>query len=190
VTDELRHALRAFASEGHSPLAMTGLVNDVLQRYHPNVIAPLCLALVDPATGEVELVNCGHIPPLIVYRDAAATYCGEGGLMLDLPAHDAHVERMVLPVGATVLLITDGLVEDRRACLDEKMEKLRLAAHDVGGADLEAFSNHLMSLFGPRDDDVAMIALRRIATARCMSSCWPVVTPSATGPRTGRKRRR
>jgi serine phosphatase RsbU (regulator of sigma subunit)/DNA-binding response OmpR family regulator len=165
VMGELRHALRAFASEGHSPVAITGLVNDVLQRYHPNIIATLCLALVDPATGELELVNCGHIPPLIVYRGAAATYCGEGGLMLGLPAHDAHVERMVLPVGATALLITDGLVEDRRACLDENMEKLRVAAQDVSGADLEAFSNHLMSLFGPRDDDVAMIALRRSGTA-------------------------
>jgi len=45
------------------------------------------------------------------------------------------------------------------------MEKLRVAAQDVSRADLEAFSNHLMSLFGPRDDDVAMIALRRSGTA-------------------------
>ncbi len=79
--------------------------------------------------------------------------------------HDAHVERTVLPVGATVLLITDGLVEDRRAFLDQNMEKLRLAAQELGGADLEAFSNHLMSLFGPREDDVAMIALRRSGPA-------------------------
>ena len=164
VMGELRHALRAFASEGHAPLAITGLVNDVLQRYHPNIIATLCLALVDPADGELELVNCGHIPPLIVY-EGAATYCGQGGLMLGLPAHHAHLERMVLPVGATALLITDGLVEDRRAFLDENMEKLRLAAQDVSGAHLEAFSNHLMSLFGPREDDVAMIALRRSGTA-------------------------
>jgi serine phosphatase RsbU (regulator of sigma subunit) len=35
VMSKLRHALRAFASEGHSPLAITGLVNDVLRRYHP-----------------------------------------------------------------------------------------------------------------------------------------------------------
>ena len=32
---------------------------------------------------------------------------------------------------------------------------------EVSGADVEAFSNHLMSIFGPREDDVAMIALRR-----------------------------
>ncbi len=78
VMGELRHALRAFASEGHPPLAITGLVNEVLQRYHPNVVATLCLALLDPATGDLELVNCGHIPPLIVHG-AAAAYRGQAG---------------------------------------------------------------------------------------------------------------
>jgi CheY-like chemotaxis protein len=160
VMGELRHALRAFASEGHPPLAITGLVNDVLRRYHPNIIATLCLALIDPASGELELVNCGHIPPLIVDGDAA-TYRGQGGLILGLPMHHAHVERMVLPVGATALLITDGLVEERRVLLDENMEKLRLAARELTGTDLEAFTNHLMSMFGPREDDAAMIAVRR-----------------------------
>src|ERR1700685_797968 len=35
VMGELRHALRAFAGEGHRPPAIAGLVNKVLQRYHP-----------------------------------------------------------------------------------------------------------------------------------------------------------
>ena len=43
IMGELRHALRAFVSEGHPPLAITGLVNDVLRRYHPGIIATLCL---------------------------------------------------------------------------------------------------------------------------------------------------
>jgi serine phosphatase RsbU (regulator of sigma subunit)/CheY-like chemotaxis protein len=160
VMGELRHALRAFASEGHPPLEITGLLNDVLQRYHPNVIATLCLALVDLATGELQLINCGHIPALVVRAEGAA-FCGQGGLMLGLPMHHPHEERLVLPAGATLLLITDGLVEDRRTLLDDNLEKLRLAAEAVSDADLEAFCNHLMALFGAREDDVAMLALRR-----------------------------
>ena len=58
-------------------------------------------------------------------------------------------------------MITDGLVEAGVAFLDENMEKLRLAAIEAADWDLEAFTNHLMALFGPRADDVAMIALRR-----------------------------
>jgi len=110
VMGELRYALSAFILEGHSPLAITGLVNEVLTRYHPGIIATLCLAVLDPASGELQIVNCGHMAPLLV-SGQAAFYAGEGGLLLGLPR--------------------------------------------------EAFSNHLMSIFGPREDDVAMIAVRR-----------------------------
>ena len=66
VMGELRHALRAFAVEGHSPVAITGLVNQVLTRYHPGIIATLCLVVLDPGSGELQIVNCGHMPPLLV----------------------------------------------------------------------------------------------------------------------------
>jgi CheY-like chemotaxis protein len=165
VMGELRHALRAFAVEGHSPLAITGLVNEVLRRYHPGIIATLCLVLLDPAAGDLELVNCGHMPALLV-SDTGAAYLGEGGLLLGLPVHDPHVETAFLPAGGTLLLMTDGLVEERGVFLDVNLEKLRMAAQEVNGADIEAFSNHLTSIFGPRQDDVAMIALRRTPLTR------------------------
>ena len=164
VMGELRHALRAFAVEGHAPLAITGLVNEVLTRYHPGIIATLCLALLDPATGELQIVNCGHMPPLLT-DGQNAVYVGEGGLLLGLPMHQPHVETAFLPPGGTLLLMTDGLVEDRNVFLDVNLEKLRVAAQEVSGAEVEAFSNHLMSIFGPREDDVAMIALRRLPPA-------------------------
>jgi serine phosphatase RsbU (regulator of sigma subunit)/CheY-like chemotaxis protein len=160
IMGELRHALRAFAAEGHPPVELCGLLNDVLQRYHPHVIATICLALLDPDSGELELVNCGHIPPLIVDGESAV-YRQVGGLMLGLPVHNPHSERLILPPGATLLMITDGLVEDRHSVLDDNMDKLRAAAAETHGADLESFTNHLMALFGPRDDDVAIIAVRR-----------------------------
>jgi CheY-like chemotaxis protein len=161
VMGELRHALRAFAIEGHAPLAITGLVNEVLTAYHPGIIATLCVTLLDPASGDLLIVNCGHMPPLLV-AGPDASYVGGGGLLLGLPMHEPHVERTSLPPGGTLLLMTDGLVEDRHIVLDDNLEKLRAVAQEVAGADVEAFSNHLMSAFGPREDDVAMIALRRL----------------------------
>jgi Stage II sporulation protein E (SpoIIE) len=160
VMGELRHALRAFASENHPPLAIARLVNRVLQRYHPGIIATLCLAVVDPVTGDLELVNCGHIPALIA-AGGAARYADHGGLMLGLPFDEPHRQQAVLPPGGTLLLVTDGLIEERTVLLDDNMEKLRFAAAAASEAPIEAFTNHLMSLFGPREDDVAMIAIRR-----------------------------
>jgi DNA-binding response OmpR family regulator len=160
IMGEVRHALRAFVSEGHPPLEITGLVNQVLRRFHPGIIATLCLLLADPATGELTIVNCGHMPPLLV-ADGTAAYVGEGGIMLGLARHEPHVETAFLPAGGTVLLFTDGLVEDRLVLLDDNLEKLRAAAAGAAGADTEAFANLLLAPFGPREDDVAMIAVRR-----------------------------
>jgi serine phosphatase RsbU (regulator of sigma subunit) len=172
VMGELRHALRAFAVEGHAPLAITGLVNEVLTAYHPGIIATLCVTLLDPASGDLLIVNCGHMPPLLV-AGSDADYVGGGGLLLGLPMHEPHVERASLPPGGTLLLMTDGLVEDRHIVLDDNLEKLRAAAQEVAGADVEAFSNHLMSAFGPREDDVAMIALRRLPQGRVSQGGLP-----------------
>jgi Stage II sporulation protein E (SpoIIE) len=161
VMGELRHALRAFAAEGHAPQVITGLLNEILLRYHPGVVATLCLAVVDPASGELQIVNCGHMPLLLV-DGANAAYLGEGGLLLGVPMHEPHIETTSVPPGGTVLLITDGLVEERGVFVDVNLGKLRAAAQQAGAADVEAFSDHLMSVFGPREDDVAMIAIRRI----------------------------
>ncbi|MGH3246344.1 MAG: SpoIIE family protein phosphatase [Trebonia sp.] len=160
VMGELRHALHAFASEGHSPLAITGLINAVLRRYHPGIIATLCLVVLDPETGELSIVNCGHMP-LLVLDAAGGSYVGEGGLLLGLSRHEPHTETAFLPTGGTVLLFTDGLVEDRRVLIDDNLEKLRVAALQAADADVEAFANHVLALFGSREDDVAMVVLRR-----------------------------
>jgi serine phosphatase RsbU (regulator of sigma subunit)/CheY-like chemotaxis protein len=160
VMGEVRHALRAFATEEHTPLAITGLVNEVLRRFHPGIITTLCLVLAEPTTGELTIVNCGHMP-LLVADGTGAKYVGEGGLTLGLVRHEPHVETTVLPVGGTALLFTDGLVEDRLVLLDDNLERLRATAAEAAGRDVQAFANHVMSLFGPSEDDVAMIAVRR-----------------------------
>jgi len=69
----------------------------------------------------------------------------------------------VLPAGGTALLFTDGLVEDRHVLLDDNLEKLRAGAATAAGTDVEAFANQVLAMFGPREDDFALIAFRRDA---------------------------
>ncbi len=159
VMGELRHALHAYADEGHPPRAIAVLLNSVLQRYHPGIIATLCLLRLDLATGELQIVNCGHVPPLLVDQRGAA-YRGQGGMLLGTPIDDPHVEYAVVPPGGMVVLFTDGLVEDRDGALDDNLQRLRLAAAGAS-SDIDAFTDHVLGIFGPREDDVALIALRR-----------------------------
>jgi serine phosphatase RsbU (regulator of sigma subunit) len=160
VMGELRHALRAYVAEGHPPVEITGLINEVLRRYHPGTMATLCLVVAEPATGELTIVNCGHMPLLITGGPSPA-YVGEGGLVLGLARHEPHIEKAFLPAGGTALLFTDGLVEDREVLLDANLERLRTTAGEAAGSDVEAFANHVLAAFGSREDDVAMVVLRR-----------------------------
>jgi serine phosphatase RsbU (regulator of sigma subunit) len=81
--------------------------------------------------------------------------------MLGLARHDPHVETASMPAGGTLLLFTDGLVEDRAVNLDANLERLRVVALQAADADVEAFANRVMSALGSSEDDVAMIVARR-----------------------------
>ncbi|WP_308250625.1 fused response regulator/phosphatase [Nonomuraea rhizosphaerae] len=158
IMAELRHALRASLIDSVDLSASMDLLNKVLRRYHPGMTATVCLLLADGTTGEVELANAGHIPPLLAGPDGR--YLGLGNLLLGVAAEDYTVERLVLPPGATMLLFTDGLVEDRDILLDISLEQARQVAETVED-DLEEFCDRLLATFGTREDDVAIVAIRR-----------------------------
>ncbi|MEV4454928.1 fused response regulator/phosphatase [Microbispora sp. NPDC049633] len=159
VMAELRNALRASVIDAVDPARSMALLNAVLRRYHPGMTATVCLMLIDPATGETEIVNAGHIPPLLAGKGAA--YHRFGNLLLGVAEERYRVDRVRLPEDATVLLFTDGLIEDRDKLLDESLEVARQQAEGVGD-DLEGFCDRLIATFGAREDDVALVALRRV----------------------------
>ncbi|MFC0039874.1 SpoIIE family protein phosphatase [Actinomadura rayongensis] len=159
VMAEIRHALRAFADEGHDGETILRLLNGVMQRYHDDQTATVCLMTLDPATGRLRVASAGHLPPLFV-ADGAASYGRGGGLLLGFPAERIEIEEAVVPPGGTVMLITDGLIEDRGVSLADNLERLRGVAVGVD-EDLERFSDRVIAEFGHREDDVAMIVMRR-----------------------------
>jgi serine phosphatase RsbU (regulator of sigma subunit) len=159
VMAELRHALRAFAQEGHDAVTILRLLNSVLQRYHDDQTATMCLMTLEPRTGSLHVANAGHLPPLYITADGTR-YGAGGGVLLGFPVDRVAIEETVVPPGGTVVLITDGLIEDRGISLSDNLERLRGVAAAVDD-DLERFSDRVIAEFGHREDDVAFIALRR-----------------------------
>ncbi|MEU8266508.1 fused response regulator/phosphatase [Sphaerisporangium sp. NPDC049002] len=159
IMAELRHALRALVVEEHDLGRVMGRLNDVLRNYHPAMTATVCLLLIDPVTGAVELANAGHIPPVIV-ADGEARYLGWGNLLMGA-AHEVYrVDRLEIPEKGALLMFTDGLIEDRDVPLDHSLEVVRQIAAS-SDEDLEVFCDRLIDHFGAREDDVAIVALRR-----------------------------
>jgi serine phosphatase RsbU (regulator of sigma subunit)/CheY-like chemotaxis protein len=162
VMAELRHALRAFADEGHGLVEISHRLNSVLRRYHRDTIATVCLLLIDPADGSVAIANSGHIPLLLV-GGGEAEYRKDGGLLLGfLDDAEPSIDQLTLEPGGTLVLVTDGLIEDRGTHLEVNLEELRLLTMAVDD-DLEAFADRILHRFGPREDDVALLIVRRQA---------------------------
>ncbi|WP_306323494.1 MULTISPECIES: fused response regulator/phosphatase [unclassified Streptomyces] len=161
VMVELRHALRAYCLEDPRPAHLVARLDRLLQHYHPQLTATLCLALVDPATGRTRVANAGHIPPLIVPVDGEVRYADAVGPLLGIGLPHPEPTVFDLEPGARLLMVTDGLVETRGVDLSVSMEELRHAAA-VAPEEPGELCDALLTRFGRgRADDIALLALRR-----------------------------
>jgi CheY-like chemotaxis protein len=164
VMAEVRHAVRAYAVEGHSPSAVLDLVNRFMRAVLPLESATLCLLTLDPATGVVRLASAGHLPPLL-RTDQDVTFVEAHGPLLGINAPRPAEAEFTLPPGGTLVLYTDGLVERRDTDIDVGLGLLAKAAAEVD-PDLDAFTRRLVRQLagaGQQADDIAVVALRRAA---------------------------
>jgi serine phosphatase RsbU (regulator of sigma subunit)/DNA-binding NarL/FixJ family response regulator len=154
----IRHALRAYAIEGHDTVAILDRLDALVRRFQPDWFTTMCLMLVDPVTGMAEIANAGHLPPLVV--DASGSrYLPVTGPLLGVGWSRPAATSVELPPGALVLLVTDGLVERRRMDIDHGLAALRdHVTHDV---DLHVLCDSLLDRFGhDAEDDIALVAFR------------------------------
>jgi hypothetical protein len=160
LTSRLRHALRAYAEDGHGPAA----VMERLERAVDDRPATAVYAEVEPATGRLRFSSAGHLPPLVCEPGGRARFL-DGGLSVPLaglgvPHEETSAE---LPPGAALVLYSDGLVERRGEPLDLALERLRRAVEELGpDPDLlcAELPKRLLPAGRAPDDDVAIVAIR------------------------------
>jgi hypothetical protein len=168
IMGQLRIALRAFAGEGHAPSVVLERASGFLAELDTERFATCTYAELDPATGEVRAARAGHLGPLVRSR---ANRVGKpylrGGLPLGL-ATDFGRElfpetRIALAPGETLVLCTDGLVEEPGADISVGFGALADAVR-TGPVEAGALADHLAERLSRRwgtDDDVALLILRR-----------------------------
>ncbi|WP_217240063.1 SpoIIE family protein phosphatase [Streptomyces sp. AC555_RSS877] len=167
VMGQLRIVLRAYAAEGHMPATVMARASVFLHELDTDRFATCLYAEADLATGVVQVVRAGHIDPLVRRPDGTCRRVFvDGGLPLGLSAEFGSLEYPVatleLDPGDTLLLCTDGLVEQPGADLDDGMRTLTgLIA--TGPDDVRDLADRLIDLAEERggDDDVALLLLRR-----------------------------
>ncbi|MFF9624913.1 SpoIIE family protein phosphatase [Streptomyces griseosporeus] len=165
---QVRNMLRAFAwALREPPSRIVSRLDEAVMHITEVAMATMLLARIeerDDGHWTLSWTNAGHPPPLLISRDGLAQYLTDGhGILLGTgsgrPRTDATV---VLPPGSTLVLYTDGLIEEPGHTLDDGLQRLRRHAAALAHRPLASFTDQLLRRVRPaaNDDDVALLALR------------------------------
>jgi len=164
---QLRSAVRSYALVGSDPAELLQRLNHYVLSMAWDDMATLLLAVIDPAAAALEYASAGHPPPLVMGPDGEAAYLvgGRGAPLGALERAPYETAKVDLEPGSTLLVYTDGLIEQRGEHPDEGLERLR-AATVAGPDDLGALCDHVIDTALPSydtDDDVTLLILRTVS---------------------------
>jgi serine phosphatase RsbU (regulator of sigma subunit) len=178
---QLRTMLRMAGHDGtRSSAGVLAAVDAACRTLDQRVFATALVARIaggtDSRDGElvVRWSSAGHPPPLLLHPDGTvAVLTDPVGLPLGvLPDRPRPEHGTALPPGATLLLYTDGLIEQGRdgpgrgeRDLDQGLADLVATVSDSAALDLEALCDRVVDVLLPAagaEDDVALIAIRAL----------------------------
>lgn len=159
---QLRSALHSLALEGADPAQVLTRLDAYLQSLATDRFATCLYAVYDPHHHRLRYAASGHLPPLLVAADT--TYL-ELPPALPLGLGSTPVDREVaFPPGTSLLLYTDGLVENRALSLDDGLAALRQTCGALPAAarpDPQKITERALELLNTPDrvdDDAALLA--------------------------------
>src|SRR5207245_2825920 len=149
------------------------------------IIGATCLYVIyDPVSGQCALAAAGHPSPAVVTPDGAVAFLDvPTGPPLGLGGTSFEAIELTLPEGSTLVLYTDGLVENRDQDIVIGQERLGVALVGPGRAPAELCETAINDLLPSRPwDDVALLVARTRRTDADKVASWEVpLSPSAVG---------
>ena len=161
---QVRMALRAYAVQDPSPVAVMSGVHRLVSRLSMPEMVTLVYLVFDPVTRTLRFTNAGHPPPLL-FGGGQSRYLEDGlapplGVTAE-PDFTEHKQGMW--PGSTLLLYTDGLVERRRESIQRGLDRLLVEAVRHEDSDVDGLCDALLSSLIESDhvaDDIALLAMR------------------------------
>ena len=190
----LRTAVHNFSSLDMAPDELLWHLDELVTRIDQDEsgdgdVAPVtgatCLyALYDPGTQLCTMARAGHLEPVVVRPDGSAAFAAvPGGPPLGLSGLPFETAEIQLPEGSSLVLYTDGLVEDRTRDIDEGLELLRRTLARPGRSPEQICGAVLNTLLPDQpSDDIALVVARTRALDTARTATWDVASePSAVG---------
>lgn len=162
---QLRTAARVLADQQLPPRQVLRGLDRLIATFGSAPFATCVCSMIDP-TGSCLSSRAGHPPPVLVLPDGAAKLLDlPPGLPLGLDAESFEETMTELPVGATLALYTDGLVESRTRPIDEGLADLCTALTDALSdpqATLDAVCETVITRLAMNGGDDITLVLARI----------------------------
>jgi hypothetical protein len=164
-----RNSLRALAITGSGPGELLRMLNGVMCDLTSGVVGTVVCGLYDPETSVLRWARAGHLPPVLVRGATACQLPLPGGVLLGMDP-DASYEEAIQPLapGDTLLLFTDGLIEQRgESIVDVLADFVETVAPSPGGSgggpgpSAAAQADRILAAaVSDTDDDACLVAVR------------------------------
>ena len=161
----LRNALRGLAATGAGPGPLLGWLNTVAHFLTDNVTATAVCALYDPETRILRWARAGHLPPVLVRRGRAQALPMVKGILLGAVGEARYEEGEVqLEPDDTLLIYTDGLIEQRHRSVQSSLDQLLVAAQRTTTTLDDRLDYLLTHSSADTDDDTCVIGVQLAPT--------------------------
>jgi anti-sigma regulatory factor (Ser/Thr protein kinase) len=138
----------------------------LVEELEPGRMATLLFILIEPDLTSIRFSSAGHLPPLILDPNGEARYLEEArDVPLGVAAGREYTEATAdLEPGSTIVIYTDGLVEERGTAIDRGLETLKQAVVS-GPNEPELLCEHIIGRMLEHrapTDDIAVLALHTV----------------------------
>jgi serine phosphatase RsbU (regulator of sigma subunit) len=169
---QLRAAARAYAIETPGPASVIARLDRFCARLDPESLATLWYGEYQPSTGMLSYAGAGHPPPVVASPDGVARLLAPSDappLGVGTAGAGVTVHRERLPVGAVLVVYTDGLVERHDVDFEFQLAVLQevvvAASHPTKLGEASEIAGRILDVLIPSpesaEDDVCLLVIRR-----------------------------
>jgi hypothetical protein len=165
----IRGMITAFLHAGIPIAEVFGAVTGVLCQRTTASLATVALAIVDVAKDSITFATAGHPPPVLRFADGTVRRLDTANTtLIGVAGRPTIAGTAPFPVGAQLVMYTDGLVERRDRefdiGIDRLVDYLANRSDHLEPADMiDAILGELVGDLTQAEDDIAILTLEHIA---------------------------
>jgi serine phosphatase RsbU (regulator of sigma subunit) len=165
---QIRASLRAYAIDGAPPAVVITKLGRLVETFDLTELVTVLYAVLDPQDRDgcriMRYSNAGHLPPLVRRSDGEMeALSGGASVVLGAPIAPEHNQATYhLKPGSTLIMFTDGLVEEPGRSVDESVGDLSVFISRDTATDTETLCDRLLATARTRAlrDDIALLVVR------------------------------